>query len=250
MVYGAMHRLLINELPFSIDFSGAPLNAEIPINEFLLPEKSVLSVELFPLNGQKELMKGAEVTVTIKRYDTHESSKDGIVVLSLVREPGSIKHLPAFVHKEAFENTPIVSSQPEWRSGRVIETKDRQTVDAIYGYAEKIRSLFVAKNTAEILSLFSRKFRHYEEVYNLPQGNRNTVTAHKLEEVFSDHGFQLAPFNRLIFFPMLYGFGKIATLQDSLCYSFLIYYHREREELVEFPVYLSIDKSGAYYVSF
>ncbi|MCF2518576.1 hypothetical protein [Dyadobacter sp. CY351] len=241
LVYGCKYSLTLNDVPFALDFTGRPLNSEIPGNEFVFTGMNILGVELFPVGSATSLEHGAEVSINIKRYTSESNPGEGVSVFSYNKEPGSIKELPFFSHFSTVEMA-VIHGPPIWLNNVIIDitavNQIRVALDVFY----QIWNAFSNQETERIIELCQLRFQHYEKCYNLPPGNREVVMREKLLEVFNDD-FTLVNFDLSIFTPQIFASGKLISLKDKQGYSFVMYYNYSNRTLVEFPFFIGFNQA-------
>jgi len=237
VIYGAKHKILINDIPASIDLTGQPLNSEISINEFLIDNLSEFTVELFPPVDNETLLKRTELQVVIKKVIVQNENLESIQIFKHVKDIDAMTDLPSYRYSEKF-NVDIDSRRPPWLDNIFIDAQSTSTIEKFISAFQNIRTLFLNKQVDQILNLYDNKFKYFERCYYLESGNRNKVTRDKLLSTFDDSSFIIAPFNLSILHPNLFAYGKLITLLDKQGYNYIMFYSYEKRILVEFPVYL------------
>lgn len=246
-VYGAKHTLTINDIPISMDHKGYPLNSEFPISHCLGKGTFSIGIDMVPLKGKDKLGKEAETTILVRKFDSnYTSSEKGEVIFTHIKKYGELENLPAYKFEGIVGESHIQSELP-WSENLTIDITDQYQLQRFLSAFKGFYDLFREKEKEKILDAFQNKFDHYENRYKLPKGERKSKAEASLSEVFDNESYKLLKTIKDGFIhlrPLVFSGGKLVTLVDKMeRLNYIMYYSMEEEALVEFPIFLGMNKS-------
>lgn len=244
-IYGAKHLLKLNDIPFTWDMLGQPETSEIPLNQLIIDGVNKLSLEVFPLDDNSELNELAEAKLIVKRFSYPIEPENFFVEHVYQLKAGELTGQSNKMHQAQF-NAVATFERHYWEQALPFDFTQKEIAMSLFQEFERIWGLFHSKDTASILALYNRKFQDFESCYYLSEGDRTLSARNKLETVFEDSNYELGPFDKTFFNPLIVGNGRLITLVDNLQnhYNYINYYNSDRQELIEFPVYIGFDSKN------
>ncbi len=221
--------LRVNDCPVFEYEIGTPLNCEFPINQWLLPGKNIIAVNLKAAPMKEFFLSGDYCRIALNETRTTDK---GLVVNSLAAFGKEFKD---YEEKQYMRNLslthPFDSSLavPEW-----MWLKNPQIVDLPLSLKElteelkKLHSLLAERNTEKLIRALDWRIRDFADAYGSDPEKEKQDTIDEFEEFFNDPGLQLREFSTEGLSLKLFGNRKLARVDNPIKES-PIYYSNPEE---------------------
>lgn len=229
----------INDIPIFSYVDTGMISTQYPINHLMLTTgNQVISMTLWPQNGQQNLTEHSKLNISITVNDTSEPSKNSMEVYVL-NTPSFDGQLPVFNTKGEFRaEIPYVLKG--WEESTPLKLNNALT-EAVFSFYNKVYGILEVKNFDAYKAIYTTKLKEIDTA--LYSSAKETDSEWEdLTAYLSDADMQVVPIPKNSK-PMLYGNGKVVSLQQPNLEPALFFENKAEKTQYQVPLFLHKPKN-------